>query len=65
MKVLDVVGCRSSVFRALVAKVSGPGFASPVTIKIFSHFYFAFFQTPLSEKVSIYFFMMGANLKTK
>ncbi len=46
-------GCRSSVVRALVAKASGPGFESLVTTKIFSHFSFDFFQTPLGEKVSI------------
>ncbi len=28
--------------RALVAKASGPGFESPATTKIFSHFSFAF-----------------------
>ncbi len=37
-----------------LAKASGPGFESPATTKIFSHFSFAFFQTPLGEKVSIY-----------
>ncbi len=52
MKVLEVEGCCSSVVRVLVAKASGPGFKSPAT-KIFSHFSFAFFQTPLGEKVSI------------
>ncbi len=52
MKVLEVVGCHSSVVRALVAKASGPGFDSPATTNIFSHFSFAFPQTPLSEKVS-------------
>ncbi len=34
---------------------SGPGFESPTTTKIFS-FSFAFFQTPLREKVSNLFF---------
>ncbi len=53
VRVLEVGGCRSSVVRALVAKASGPGFESPATTKIFSHFSFAFFQTPLGEKVSI------------
>ncbi len=53
MKVLEVNGCRSSVVRALVVKVSGPGFESPATTKIFSHFSFGFLQTPLGEKVSI------------
>ncbi len=42
MKVLEVVGCHSSVARALVAKARGPGFDSPATTKIFSHFSFAF-----------------------
>ena len=46
MKVLEVEGCRSSVVRALVAKASGPGFESPATTKIFSHFSFAFFPDP-------------------
>ncbi len=55
MRVLEVEGCRSSVVRALVAKASGPGFESTATTKIFSHFSFAFFQTPLGEKVSIYY----------
>ncbi len=54
VKVLEVEGCHSSVVRALVAKASGPGFESPATTKIFSHFSFAFFQTPLGEKVSFY-----------
>ncbi len=53
VKVLEVVGCRSSVVRTLVAKASGPGFDSPVTTKIFSHSSFAFSKTPLGEKVSI------------
>ncbi len=53
MGVLEVEGCRSSVVRALVAKASGPGLESPATTKIFSRFSFAFFQTPLGEKVSI------------
>ncbi len=35
---------------ALVAKASGPGFESPVTTKMFSHFSFAFIHTPLGEK---------------
>ncbi len=39
-----------------MAKASGPGFESPATTRIFSHFFFAFFQTPLGEKVSIYFY---------
>ncbi len=51
VRVLEVEGCRSSVIRARVARV--PGFDSPATTKIFSHFSFAFPQTPLSEKVSI------------
>ncbi len=50
MKVLEVVGCCISVVRALVAKAGGPGFDSPATTKIASHFSFTFFQTP---KVSI------------
>ncbi len=37
-KVLEVVGCCSSVARALVANARGPGFDSPATTKIFSHF---------------------------
>ncbi len=41
MKVLEVVGCRSSVVRALMAKARSPGFNSPATTKIFSHFSFA------------------------
>ncbi len=41
MKVLEVVGCRSSVVRALVAKARGPGFDSSATTEIFSHFTFA------------------------
>ncbi len=53
MRVLEVEGCRSSVDTALVAEASGPGFETPATTKIFSHFPFAFFQTPLGEKVSI------------
>ncbi len=53
MKVLEVVGCCSSMARALVANARGPGFDSPVTTKIFSHFAFVSLQTPLSEKVSI------------
>ncbi len=54
MKVLEVVGCRSSVVRALVAKASGPGFNSLATTEIFfPHFIFAFPQNTLSEKVSI------------
>ncbi len=54
MKVLEVEGCCSSVARVLVAKASCPGFEFLVTTKIFSHFSFALFQTPLGEKVSIY-----------
>ncbi len=46
MKVLEVVGCRSSVVRALVAKASGPGFDSPATTKIFSHFFLCFSPDP-------------------
>ncbi len=53
-RVLEVEDCRSSVVRALVAKASGPGFQFPATTKIISHFSFAFFQTPLGEKVSIH-----------
>ncbi len=53
MRALEVEGCRSSVVRALVAKASGPRFESLATTKIFSHFSFAFIQTPLGEKVSI------------
>ncbi len=53
MRVLEVEGCCSSVVTALVAKASGPGFESPATAKIFSHFSFDFFQTPIDEKVSI------------
>ncbi len=53
MKVLEVKGCRSSVVRALVAKASGPGFDSQATTKIF-HILPLLFQTPLSERVSIY-----------
>ncbi len=41
MKVLEVMGCCSSVARALVAKARDPGFDSPVTTEIFSHFTFA------------------------
>ncbi len=51
MKVLEVVACRISVVKALVAKASGPGFYSPATTKIASHFSFTFFWKP---KVSIY-----------
>ncbi len=50
---LEVEGCGSSVVRALVAKASGPGFESPATTNIFFTFSFAFFQTPLGDKVSI------------
>ncbi len=53
VRVLEVEGCCSSVVRALVAKASGPGSESPATTNIFSHFSFAFFQTPLGEKMSI------------
>ncbi len=49
-EVLEVVGCHISVVKALVATTSGPGFDSPATIKIVSHYSFTFFQTP---KVSI------------
>ncbi len=42
MKVLEVIGCHSSVVRALVARV--PGFDFLATTKIFSHFYFASFK---------------------
>ncbi len=57
MKVLEVVGCRSSVVRALVAKVRGHWFDTPVTTNIFSHFTFAFDL----ERV-ILVFMKGQNL---
>ncbi len=53
MKALEVEGCRSSVVRALVAKAGGPGFESSSTTKFFFTISFAFFQTPLGEKVSI------------
>ena len=46
MRVLEVEGCRSSVVRAPVAKAGGPGFESPATTKICSHFSFAFFLDP-------------------
>ncbi len=49
VKVLEVEGCHSSVVRALVAKASGPGFEYPAATMIFSHFSFAFFQTPLAR----------------
>ena len=58
MRVLEVEGCHSSVVRALVAKASGPGFESPATTKIFSHFSFAFFQW---ESVNLVF-MKGQKL---
>ena len=48
MKVLEVVGCRSSVVRALVAKARVPGFDSPATTKIFFTFCLC-----LSEKVLV------------
>ncbi len=35
VKVLEVVGSRSSVARALMAKTKGPGFNSPATTEIF------------------------------
>ncbi len=42
MKVLEIMGCRSSVARALVAKASGPQFDSLATTKfIFSCSHFA------------------------
>ncbi len=53
MKVLEVVGYCSSVVRALVAKAGGPGFDSPVTTKIISHFPLLFSRLPLGENVSI------------
>ncbi len=34
MKVLEVMGCRSSVVRALVAKARGPMFDSLATTKV-------------------------------
>ncbi len=37
MKVLEPMGCRSSVARALVAKARGPGFDSLATTEIFFH----------------------------
>ncbi len=37
---------------APVAKTGDPGFESPATTKICSHFSLAIFKTPLSEKVS-------------
>ncbi len=52
VKVLEVEGCRISVVRALVAEASGPGFDSRRQQRFFI-FSFAFFQTPLGEKVSI------------
>ncbi len=41
MRVLEVVGCCSSVVRALVAKTRVPGFDSLATTNIFSHFSFS------------------------
>ncbi len=52
MKVLDVVGCCSSVVKALVARDSGPGFDSLVTTTIFYIF-------------TLLFFFIGQNLITK
>ncbi len=40
-----------------VANARGPRFDSPATTKIFSHFSFVSLQTPLSEKVSIYYYI--------
>ena len=51
MRVLEIVGCRSSVVRALVAKTRVPGFNS-LTQDFFT-FSSAFPQTPVNEKVSI------------
>ncbi len=52
MRVLVVMGCRSLVATALVAKAKGPGFDSIATTETSLHF--AFVLTPLSEKDSIY-----------
>ncbi len=38
----------------MVAKASGPEFDFPAKLRFFSHFFVAFFLTPLGEKVSIY-----------
>ncbi len=45
-KVLEVMGCHSSVARALVAKARGPGFDSPATTKIFFTFCLCFSLDP-------------------
>ncbi len=42
MKVLEVMCCRSSVARAMVVRVKGPGFNSTATTEIFFTFAFAF-----------------------
>ena len=63
VKVLEVVGCRSSVVRALVAKARVPGFDSPVTTKIFfSTFFICFSLDPFKRESFNLVFMKGQNL---
>ena len=50
MKVLEVVGCRSSVVRALVAKARGPGFDFFQQQGFFSHFAFPSFHRPINVR---------------
>ncbi len=45
MRVLEVMGCRSLVATALVAKARGPGFDSLVTTETSLHF--AFVSRPI------------------
>ncbi len=47
MKVLEVVGCCSSVVRALVAKARGPGFDSLATTEDFFHIFPLLLSRPL------------------
>ncbi len=53
MKVLEDMGCHSSVARALVAKVRGPGFDSPVTTKIF-HILPLLLSRPLAHTLPLF-----------
>ncbi len=46
--------CRATNL-APVAKAGGPGFESPATTKIFSHFSFAFFPDPLRKFQSSFY----------
>ncbi len=50
---MEVVGCHSSVARALVAKARGSGFDSLATAEVFFTFYLCFYLAPLIEKDSI------------